>query len=147
VLASVVHCAQDCANPTSQKVAFSVLGKMTIAWGGGLEPPNSRRPPGGKIVVAPVQTPKPILSGFDGWVLTTLAPLLFNTPRGADKKDGGAALVLGEIGECHRILYCGWGERYVVFLKGYIGDEGCARFTESLGEAKGFVKVLRAFYL
>jgi exportin-T len=138
VLGSVVHCAGSGENPVSQKLALSVLWKMCVAWGGGVEPPNTRKLPGSKAPV-PTNPPRAILPGFDGWIESTLVPLLWTVGKGLDMKDAGGLGVLGEIGEVHRCLWGGWGERWI----GIVGEG----MRGGLGSKEAVVKVLRGAYL
>lgn len=147
MLASVVHCARDTRDPTSQKVAFQVLTRMAIAWGGALEPVNPKKKP-----PAPVANLRPMLPGFDAWVVNTLVPLLFTVPGICDSGDAGSSLVLHEVAYCHRALYAGQNEKYAGYLDGKVLSECAAdvRLTflnglRGTGEVKAFAKSLKRF--
>ncbi|KAJ3162686.1 pre-tRNA nuclear export protein [Geranomyces michiganensis] len=164
ILQSVLHFVKEAGDPSSQKLAFSVLSKCVISWGAGDEaqingaslpknPKTGKPEKPAKLLAA--TAPKSALPGFDSFLYGSILPILFQVPLSAayDPKDGQCYLVMSEIASLHKTAYVAQGGKYVEYLRSrFLPEMGCdPRAAEAFLDAlqhkdnKGLREVLAAF--
>ncbi|KAJ3174228.1 pre-tRNA nuclear export protein [Geranomyces variabilis] len=164
VLQSVLHFVKESGDPSSQKLAFSVLSKCVISWGAGDEaqingaslpknPKTGKPEKPAKLLAA--TAPKSALPGFESFLYGSILPILFQVPLNAayDPKDGQCYLVMSEIASLHKTAFVAQGGKYVEYLRGrFLPEMGCdPRSAEAFLDAlqnkdnKGLREVLAAF--
>lgn len=171
VLQSLVHYSKDSSNPTGQKMALSVMGKMIIAWGGGIDsmltkggkeiPKKKGSTTKGASVVTPPSEEKVRMPEFESYAYNVIIPLLFEIPQNIEnlaELDGPSMMILNEIGFIHRVMFVGHGQLYkdylsnVLFPRLFNGvvEEGIVdKFIAGLNVAdggRGVRKSLQAFF-
>ncbi|TPX58420.1 hypothetical protein PhCBS80983_g03131 [Powellomyces hirtus] len=137
VLQSILHFVKEAGDPSSQKLAFSVLSKCVISWGAadqnqinGASLPKVGK--GGKIDKSKqlsAMPPKATLPGFDQFIYGSILPILFEVPLNSafDPKDGQCYLVMSEIASLHKTIYVAQGTKYVEYLNSvYLPSIGCS---------------------
>lgn len=137
VISTIEHFVKDVDDPTTAKMAFSVLTSMANAWGGA-ETANAS------------QTAIP---GFNQFMFTRFSPLSWALPRSAgfNSKDGQTRHVLQEAGGLQQSIYSKAGTEYVDYLRGQelpgmgMGPDLVGEYTNALTQldTKGF----RNFFL
>ena len=90
-IGSIVHYASDTSDPSTQKLAFSVIREMIAAW---------------------CTSTRVALQGFDEFLYTTLLPLCFQVPaqKEFNLKDALTAQVVSEIATVQKQVYASVGE-------------------------------------
>jgi len=79
-LTTITHFSRDHTDPPTARLAFSVLTRMTAIWGGPDVAPTSTAPA------------NPALPGFDGFVLSTFAPMPWALISAPDFNAGDAQI-------------------------------------------------------
>lgn len=120
-------------------MAFSVLGRMVISWGGPDIAPESTNG------AHPVQ---PALPGFTQFMITRFSPLCWALPTtpSFNPKDAHAKQVLAEAGGLQRTIYAKTGPEYAEYLRSQelpgmgMGAELIEEFVGTLGrlDLRGF---------
>ncbi|KAL7269928.1 pre-tRNA nuclear export protein [Rhizina undulata] len=123
VLNTVEHYAKDTSDPTTGKLAFNLLTKMSIVWGpattaatnanGSTEQQSKQQANG---VYTPKEQPLP---GFEKLMIERFSLLCWEVPAapGFSVKDAQAKLVLGEVAGLQKTLYTKLGDDYLQFLQ------------------------------
>ena len=112
VISTIEHFSRDITDFQTAKLAFSVLARMVMTWGGsgseGLENETS---------LSPTQQPK--LPGFDHFMMTTFSPLCWAIPsnQNFDPKDAQGIQVLGEAAALQRAIFTRSGQAYLNYLR------------------------------
>ncbi|OQE15097.1 hypothetical protein PENSTE_c030G06262 [Penicillium steckii] len=109
VITTLEHFAKDIDDPTTAKMAFSVLVKMGISWGGPDIAPASNT--NGSTQAA--------LPGFGGFMISRFSPLCWALPANPsfNSKDAQAKQVLAEAGSLQRTIYSKTGTEYTDYLR------------------------------
>ncbi|KAJ5099298.1 hypothetical protein N7532_006299 [Penicillium argentinense] len=110
VVTSLEHFAKDIEDYTTAKMAFSVLSKMGLSWGG----PDIA--PAAANGTAPNRAALP---GFGGFMITRFSPLCWALPANPsfNSKDAQAKQVLAEAGTLQRTIYQKTGMEYADYLR------------------------------
>jgi len=111
VISTIEHFAKDITDFQTAKLAFSVLARMVLTWGGsGTEGSNG---------ATPGQSPLPKLPGFNQFMMTTFSPLCWAVPSNPnfDPKDTQGKQVLGEAAALQKAIYTKTGQEYLTYLK------------------------------
>ena len=144
IVQSIVHYAQDESDSYSQKLAFSVLNKVVLCWGGISadiinnaanklcahklaskkisNPSNASTPTGSAEGVSTanfILEPKPALTGFESFLYESIVPVAFEVPRrpGFNLADGQSTVMLVEIASLQKALYFSQGNKYLEYLR------------------------------
>lgn len=151
----------DSTDNYSQKLAFSVLNKFIITWGGMI--PESAEI--GKKIAKKVLlntphgflAPRPALTGFEAYMYDEIVPIAFDVPTkaGFSLTDGQSIVMLGEIAVLHKTFFLSQGNKYLDYLSSvYLPKLGCrADLAEALVigirdlDSKDLRKVLQRFFL
>ncbi|KAI4206174.1 MAG: hypothetical protein LQ346_001235 [Caloplaca aetnensis] len=104
VISTVEHLAKDATDFPTAKLAFTVLTRMVMTWGG----PD-------------IQTgnPQPALPGFDRFMMERFSPLcwaLLSQPN-FDPKDAQGRQAMGEAAGLQKAIHTKTGEEYLSFLR------------------------------
>ena len=120
-------------------MAFSLLTKMAISWGGPDVAPESTNG---------TQTAQPPLPGFGQFMMTRFSPLCWALPAtpSFNPKDALAKQVLAEAGGLQRTIYLKTGMEYLEYLRTQelpgmgMGADLIEEFVNALGtlDLKGF---------
>lgn len=139
VISTIEHFAKDVDDFTTAKMAFSVLSRMAIAWGGPDIAPDSAN--GAHAV-------QPALPGFSQFMITRFSPLCWALPANPsfNSKDAQAKQVLAEAGGLQRTIYCKTGMEYAEYLRTQelpgmgMGADLIDEFVNALGQSdyRGF---------
>lgn len=113
VVRTIEHFTKDAEDFPTAKMAFLVLIKMCVTWGG----PD--------VVVIAGQTngttpvPQPALPGLDRFMMTRFSPLCWGLPAtpSFNAKDAQARLVLGEAANLQKTIYSKTGQEYLSWLR------------------------------
>ncbi|CAL5872233.1 uncharacterized protein PFLUO_LOCUS6492 [Penicillium psychrofluorescens] len=110
VITTIEHFAKDIDDFTTAKMAFSVLARMCICWGG----PDVA--PAAANGAAATQTALP---GFSGFMISRFSPLCWALPANPsfNSKDAHAKQVLAEAGGLQRTIYLKTGMEYAEYLR------------------------------
>ncbi|KAL9031146.1 MAG: hypothetical protein Q9196_000784 [Gyalolechia fulgens] len=104
VISTIEHLAKDASDFPTAKLAFTVLTRMVITWGG----PD-------------IQTgsPQPILPGFDRFMMERFSPLCWTLPSqpNFDPKDAYGRQAMGEAAGLQKAIYSKTGEEYLSYLR------------------------------
>ncbi|KAL9006000.1 MAG: hypothetical protein Q9188_001234 [Gyalolechia gomerana] len=104
VISTIEHLAKDASDFPTAKLAFTVLTRMVITWGG----PD-------------IQTgsPQPTLPGFDRFVMERFSPLCWTLPSqpNFDPKDAYGRQAMGEAAGLQKAIYTKTGEEYLSYLR------------------------------
>jgi exportin-T len=103
VITTIEHFIKDIDDPTTAKMAFSVLSKMANAWGG------SETAKDGATAIP----------GFNQFMFTRFSPLSWALPTSAgfNSKDGQARQVLQEAGGLQQTIFLKAGTEYIDYLR------------------------------
>jgi exportin-T len=126
---------------TTAKMAFTVLSRMAVVWGGSETAQNG------------VTASQGAIPGFNQFMFTRFSPLCWVLPSssGFNPKDALARQVLGEAGGLQQTIYTKAGTEYADYLRSQelpgvgMGPELVEEYVNALTQfdAKGF----RAFFL
>ena len=113
VISTIEHFAKDITDFQTAKLAFSVLARMVLTWGGS----DSETPENDISVNRLPQKPK--LPGFDDYMMTTFSPLCWAVPSNPsfDPKDAQGKQVLGEAAVLQKAIYTKTGQKYIDYLQ------------------------------
>ncbi|KAL8733849.1 MAG: hypothetical protein Q9166_001837 [cf. Caloplaca sp. 2 TL-2023] len=104
VISTVEHLAKDASDFPTAKLAFTVLIRMVMIWGG----PD-------------IQTgsPQPSLPGFDRFMMERFSPLCWALPSQSnfDPKDAQGKQAMGEAAGLQKAIYTKAGDEYLSFLR------------------------------
>ncbi|KAL8699593.1 MAG: hypothetical protein Q9224_001339 [Gallowayella concinna] len=104
VISTIEHLAKDASDFPTAKLAFTVLTRMVMTWGG----PD-------------IQTgnPQPTLPGFDRFMMERFSPLCWSLPSqpNFDSKDAQGKQAMGEAAGLQNAIYTKTGEEYLTFLQ------------------------------
>lgn len=113
VISTIEHFAKDILDYQTAKLAFSVLARMVLTWGGsGSETAGN----GISLTQAPQQSKLP---GFDSFMMATFSPLCWAIPSNPsfDPKDAQGKQVLGEAAALQKAIYTKTGQEYLNYLR------------------------------
>ena len=146
VIGTIEHFTKDAEDFPTAKMAFQVLGKMCVVWGG----PDVVNVAGQTNGVTP--TPQPTLPGLDRFMITRFSPLCWALPANPsfNAKDAQARQVLGEAANLQKTIYSKTGQEYLSWLKeSELRNMGMndAMISEYLSKLTGLdVKGFRGFF-
>ena len=104
VISTIEHLAKDASDFPTAKLAFTVLTKMVMTWGG----PDTQ-----------AGSPQPTLPGFDRFMIERFSPLCWALPSQTnfDPKDAQGRQAMGEAAGLQKAIYSKTGEEYLSFLR------------------------------
>jgi exportin-T len=152
VITTLEHFAKDIDDYTTAKMAFSVLCKMGLSWGGpDIAAANGNGNANGSSAALP---------GFGNYMISRFSPLCWALPANPsfNSKDAQAKQVLAEAGSLQRTIYSKTGGEYTDYLRNNelpgmgMGGDLIEEFVTALSQsdAKGFRQFFpvcaRAFY-
>lgn len=110
VISTIEHFSKDVEDFTTAKMAFSVLTRMAVSWGGPDIAPESTNG---------THTVQPALPGFGQFMITRFSPLCWALPAtpSFNSKDAQAKQVLSEAGGLQRTIYLKTGVEYLEYLR------------------------------
>lgn len=119
ILGTAEHFARDITDPGTEKLAFSLMSKMSAVYGPSTGQPQQQPPlqqANGININNPLEKP---LSGFEKFMIDSFSVLCWEVPgsQGFNPKDAQAKLVLGEISGLQKMLYFKLGENYLQYLR------------------------------
>lgn len=124
LLTTLEHFCRDASDYPTARLSFNVLARMTSVWGGPDVVTGANGATG-------VQTPAPILPGFDQFAMTRFSPLtwgLISSPS-FNPKDAQARVALGEAAALQWTIMRKCGQAYDAYLSdqelpgmGFSGD-------------------------
>ena len=115
VISTIEHLATDTSDYPTAKLAFSVLSRMVLTWGGpDLYPQQAQLH--SSIAAA---SPQPTLPGFDRFMIERFSPLCWAMPSSPDfnSKDAQARQTLGEAAGLQKTIFLKTGQEYLAMLK------------------------------
>ncbi len=116
VLTTNEHLAKDIGDLPTARLAFIVLSRMVMTWGGPdvVSQPLSQ----GNGVVAEAR-PQPSLPGFDRFMMTRFSPLSWAIPSNSNfnSKDAQGKQVLGEAAGLQKAIHAKTGQEYLTWLR------------------------------
>ena len=112
VIESIEHFTKDISDPTTAKMAFQLLARMCMVWGGPDVVP-------GQIPVDVNQSQQPELPGFKHFMMTRFSPLCWAMPSNPNfnPKDGQSRQVLMEAAALQKTIFAKNGEGYIAYLR------------------------------
>ncbi|RVD87716.1 uncharacterized protein DFL_001930 [Arthrobotrys flagrans] len=119
LLETVEHFAKDVSDPHAERMAISLMARMSSVWGGPEIPetilPEDKKknpPPTQKVNLEPVP-------GFDRFMIT-FSEICWEVPANPafDAKDAQGRLVLGEVATLQKVIYGRTGTNFVTYLQG-----------------------------
>ena len=112
VISTIEHLSKDISDYPSAKLAFSVLTRMVMTWGGPDLPLQQDGIPS-------VQAPQPALPGFDRFMMERFSPLCWVMLSNPDfnSKDAQARQALGEAAGLQKAIYLKAGQQYLTWLR------------------------------
>lgn len=113
IIQSLVVYGNDNNEPQVQKVAFSVLIKMSIAWGGGVDITGKKKNDSIRKIAE-----------FETFVKTTVLGMLIKIARSLKIEDSTSTSVLQEIANFHLVLLRGLGQEYLDLAGACLGTNG-----------------------
>lgn len=141
VISTIEHLAKDISDYPTAKLAFSVLTRMVVTWGG----PDLAPPQDG---ISPTLSSQPTLPGFDGFMMERFTPLCWAMPSNPNFnfKDAQAKQALGEAAGLQKTIYTKTGQQYLRWLRDVelrnmgMGDGDIQNYLNALGnmDGKGF---------
>ena len=110
IISSIEQFTKDADDYPTAKMAFQVLNRMVVVWGGP-DVLSSTQPNG--------NTPAPTLPGFDQFMMARLSPLCWTLPASSsfNPKDAQARQVLQEAASLQKVIYLKTGPAYLAYLK------------------------------
>lgn len=115
-LTTIELLAKDIADLPTAKLAFTVLSRMVVTWGGP-DIPSQILPQGNGFISE--FRPQPTLPGFDRFMMTRFSPLSWVIPSNSNfnSKDAQGKQVLGEAAGLQKAIYAKTGQEYVSWLR------------------------------
>ena len=112
VISTIEHLAKDTSDYPTAKLAFSVLARMVMTWGG----PDL---PSQQSGTSPTTGPQPTLPGFDRFMMERFSPLCWAMPSDPtfNSKDAQANQALGEAAGLQKAVYSKTGQQYLIWLR------------------------------
>lgn len=106
---------KDITDSPTAKLAFSVLIRMSVVWGG---PDTVPQTPSSSLPTSAASA-QPALPGFDRFMLTRFSPLCWVLPTtpGFNPKDAQAKQVLAEAAGLQKTIYVKQGQAYITWLR------------------------------
>ncbi|CAI7620119.1 unnamed protein product [Penicillium manginii] len=147
VITTLEHFAKDIDDYTTAKMAFSVLCKMGLSWGGpDIAAANGNGNANGSSAALP---------GFGNYMISRFSPLCWALPANPsfNSKDAQAKQVLAEAGSLQRTIYSKTGGEYTDYLRNNelpgmgMGGDLIEEFVTALSQsdAKGFRQFFPSF--
>ncbi|KAL8972081.1 MAG: hypothetical protein Q9183_000736 [Haloplaca sp. 2 TL-2023] len=108
VISTIEHLAKDASDFPTAKLAFTVLTRMAMTWGG----PD---------VQANNPSPQPSLPGFDHFMMERFSPLCWALPSQPhfDAKDAQGKQAMGEAASLQKAIFTKTGDRYLSHLRNH----------------------------
>ena len=141
VISTIEHLAKDASDYPTAKLAFSVLTRMVMTWGG----PNLLPQQNG---TSPTVIPQPTLPGFDRFMMERFSPLCWAMPSNPNfnSKDAQAKQALGEAAGLQKAIQSKTGQQYLTWLRDVelrnmgMGDTNIQEYLNALCnlDTKGF---------
>ncbi|KAF3083296.1 pre-tRNA nuclear export protein [Orbilia oligospora] len=120
LLKTVEHFAKDISDPHAERMAISLMARMSSVWGGP-EIPETILPEDKKKNPQPAQknVPQEPVPGFDRFMIT-FSEICWEVPANPafDAKDAQGRLVLGEVATLQKVIYGRTGTNFVTYLQG-----------------------------
>jgi len=112
VIESIEHFTKDISDPTTAKMAFQLLARMCMVWGGEDVVP-------GQIPADMTQPGQQALPGFKQFMTTRFSPLCWAMPSNPNfnPKDGQSRQVLMEAAALQKTIYAKNGQEYIAYLR------------------------------
>lgn len=112
VLGSIEHFTKDISDPTTAKMAFQLLARMCMVWGGQDAVSN-------QLPTDLTQPQQQELPGFKQFMMTRFSPLCWAMPANPNfnPKDGQSRQVLMEAGGLQKTIYAKNGEEYLNYMR------------------------------
>ena len=112
VIESIEHFTKDISDPTTAKMAFQLLARMCMVWGGQDVVP-------GQIPTDMTQAGQQELPGFKHFMTTRFSPLCWAMPSNPNfnVKDGQSRQVLMEAAGLQKTIYAKNGQDYINYLR------------------------------
>ena len=143
VIGTIEYFTKDTEDYPTAKMAFAVLSRMSLTWGGPDVVGSNAKPNG-----TPQSAPQPVLPGFDQYMITRFSPLCWALPKtpSFSAKDAQARQVLGEAAALQKTIYSKTGQEYLAWLRDNelrnvgMNDEMMGEYLENLvaQDLKGF---------
>ncbi|KAK6361200.1 pre-tRNA nuclear export protein [Orbilia blumenaviensis] len=121
LLETVEHFAKDVSDPHAERMAISLMARMSSVWGGP-EIPETILPEDKKKSTPSAQkgqVPQEPVPGFDRFMIT-FSEICWAVPANPafDAKDAQGRLVLGEVATLQKVIYGRTGTNFVTYLQG-----------------------------
>lgn len=112
VIESIEHFTKDISDPTTAKMAFQLLARMCMVWGGPDVVPNQILPD----ITQPGQQELP---GFKQFMTSRFSPLCWAMPSNPNfnPKDGQSRQVLMEAAALQKVIYAKNGQDYISYMQ------------------------------
>ena len=112
MISTIEHFARDISDSQTAKLAFSVLSRMVLTWGG-------TESEAADNATDPEVEGQSKLPGFDYFMMTTFSPICWAVPTNPnfDAKDAQSKQVLGEAASLQKAIYTKTGQRYIIYLR------------------------------
>ncbi|KAL8783023.1 MAG: hypothetical protein Q9213_004920 [Squamulea squamosa] len=125
VITTIELLAKDASDFPTAKLAFAVLTRMVITWGG----PDVQS-----------GSPQPSLSGFDRFMMERFSPLCWSLPSqpNFDAKDAQGKQAMAEAAGLQKAIYIKTGEEYLNFLR----NTGLSRMGMDAGTVDEYLRAL-----
>lgn len=116
VLSTTEQLAKDNADLPTAKLAFTVLSRMVMTWGGPDIISQTSSHGNGLITEG---RPQPTLPSFDRFMMTRFSPLSWAIPSNPNfnSKDAQGLQVLGEAASLQKAIYAKTGQEYLSWLR------------------------------
>ncbi|KAL6715704.1 pre-tRNA nuclear export protein [Lecanora helva] len=113
VISTIEHFTKDIRDFQTAKLAFSVLSRMVLTWGGSGSETSVNGVPLSQV------SPHSKLPGFDRYMMTTFSPLCWAIPSNPnfDPKDAQGKQVLGEAAALQKAIFTKTGDEYLNYLR------------------------------
>ena len=133
MISTIEHFARDISDSQTAKLAFSVLARMVLTWGGSDSEATGNAP-------IPEVERLSKLPGFDHFMMTTFSPICWAVPTNAnfDAKDAQSKQVLGEAASLQKAIYTKTGQQYINYLR----DVELSGMGMEIGIINGYVDAL-----
>lgn len=144
VISTIASFTKDTSDYPTAKLAFSVLTRMVMTWGG----PDAH----GKDLNSGNSNPQPRLPGFTRFMIETFSPLSWALPSNTNfnSKDAQAKQALGEAATLQQGIYMKSGNDYLTWLRDVelrnmgMGDAGIQEYLNALCSME--LKEFRQFF-
>lgn len=112
VIESIEHFTKDISDPTTAKMAFQLLARMCMVWGGQDVVPGQTPP-------EMTQTGQQELPGFKQFMTSRFSPLCWAMPSNPNfnPKDGQSRQVLMEAAALQKMIYAKNGHDYITYMQ------------------------------